>query len=89
MFKYLIGSSVLVNPALIHVEHAAAYRLGKVQLMGHDKHDLVRVRQIADHGLHLPHHRGIESARRFVKQYDIRIHGECPRDGDTLLLASG
>ena len=57
--------------------------------MCHDEHGFFHLGQVADHGLHLSYHRRIKSARRLVKQYDLRIHGKCPCDGSALLLAAG
>ena len=36
--EYLLGGPFLVYPALIHVEHAAAYRPGEVHLVRHYEH---------------------------------------------------
>ena len=41
----------------------------------------------ADHGIeHLLDHLRIERRGRLIEEHDFRLHAECARDGDTLLL---
>ena len=87
--EYLLGWAVLVDAALIHVEHPVADRPGEGHLVRHDHHRLSALGEVADDRLHLPHHRGIEGARRLVKQNHVRVHGQRAGDGDTLLLPAG
>ena len=55
--------------------------------MGNDHHRDTGLRQHADNRLYLADHTRVQGAGRLVKENDIRIHGECSGDGDTLLLS--
>ena len=43
---------------------------------------------VPDRHEHLRHHLRIERARGLVEQHQGRMHRQCPRDGDPLLLAA-
>ena len=57
--------------------------------MGDDGHGHAVPGEVAHEIQHLAHHLRIEGGGGFVEQHDLRIHGQRPDDGDTLLLAAG
>ena len=57
--------------------------------MGDDDHCHMLLRQLADDLEDLSGQLRIQCRRRLVKKQNVRIHAQCSRDRDTLLLATG
>ena len=57
--------------------------------MRHNEHRKALAREALHHVEHFADHLGVERARRFVEEDDIRVHRERPRDCHALLLAAG
>ena len=56
MFEDVLGTSILVDHALVHEEYPAGHFPGKGHFMGHDQHRAPFPGQIEDDGQHLAHH---------------------------------
>ena len=57
--------------------------------MGDDRHGHAVLGQIPHEIQHLAHHFGVKGGGGLVEEHDLRIHGQRPDDGDTLLLTTG
>ena len=57
--------------------------------MSDDHHGDAGFGKHPDNGLHFADHARVESTGGLVKQDDVRIHGQRPGDGNTLLLSAG
>ena len=57
--------------------------------MGDDDHRHAVTGELLHDLEHLVDHLGVEGRRRLVEEHDLRIHRQCARDRDALLLAAG
>ena len=57
--------------------------------MGNKRHGDPGVGQALDYLQNLFYHLRIQCAGRLIEQHNLRLHGQRPRDGYTLLLSSG
>ncbi len=57
--------------------------------LGHDHHCRAGGGEFLDDVQHLADQLGIERRSRLVEERHLRLQGECPGNGDTLLLAAG
>ena len=89
VLKDLLRGAVLVDHALVHVEHPGGYIPRELHLVGDDHHGEPLGRQLPDDRKDLPHHGGVQGAGGLVEEDDLRLHGQGPGDGRPLLLAAG
>ena len=82
------GSALLEDDAFVHEDDAAADVPGEGHLVRDDEHGHALVGKTLHDGEDLADHLGVERARRFVEQEDLRIHGQRAGDGHALLLAA-
>ena len=57
--------------------------------MGHDDHGHLLLRQFPDDLQDFPRQLRIQRGSRLVKEQDLRVHCQCPGNGNTLLLSAG
>ena len=57
--------------------------------MGNDGHGHALLGKVTHQIQHLTHHFRVKGGGRLVKQHDLRVHGQCTDNGNTLLLAAG
>ena len=83
------GSALLEDDAFVHEDDTAADVPGEGHLVRDDEHGHALVGKTLHDGEDLADHLGVERARRFVEQEDLRVHGQRAGDGHALLLAAG
>ena len=79
----------LEEPPAVKEQHPVRHGTGKLHLVGNDDHRLPFPRQVQHDVQHLADHFGVEGGGHFVKEQDLRVHTQCPHNGDALLLAAG
>ena len=83
------GTALLHDHAAVHEDDVVGHVAGEGHLVGDDDHRHVLRGEVTDDLEDLSGQLGIERGGRFVKEQNLRVHCQCPRDGDALLLSSG
>ena len=84
-----VRRSILEDVAAVHKDHTVGHVAGKAHLVRDYDHGQTCLRQPLHNVQHLADHFGVKRGRRLVKEEDVRVHRQRPRDGDALLLPAG
>ena len=89
MLEYFFRIALFDDTAVIDKQQAVADLTGKPHLMGDDDHRHAFLCQLAHDIKDLADHLRVKRGRRFIKQHDLGLHGQCAGNGYTLLLSAG
>ncbi len=82
-------SSLFEYQAIFHEDDAVGGFAGQPHFMGDHDNGHIRLREFFDDIEDLLNHFRVKRAGGFIEEYDLRVHIEGTRDGDTLLLSTG
>jgi len=83
------GWALFDDDAVVHEDDAIGDVLGKAHLVRHHQHRPPFQGQRPHHVKHFANQLWIEGRCRLIEQEKLRLHGQRPSDGDTLLLPAG
>ncbi|CAN4037398.1 Transposase and inactivated derivatives, partial [Dysosmobacter welbionis] len=83
------GGALLQQLAVCHEEDPAAHLPGKAHLVGDHHHSHALLGQLLHDLQHLAHHLRVQGGGGLVKEHNLRLHHQCPDNGNPLLLAAG
>ena len=89
MAKQLVRRAFLYDFTAIHEQDPISHFPGEAHLMGDDDHRHPAIGKLLHYFQYLTHHLRVQCGGWFVKQHDMRLHRECSRYGDSLLLSTG
>lgn len=89
ILKELIRVGVLHDLPVIYKTDAVRYLPGKSHLMGYQGHGNACMSQVLNDLQNLLYHLRVQGAGGFIKQHNLRLHGQGPGYGNSLLLAAG
>ena len=89
VFNHIARRALLDDHAAVHEDHAACDIAGKRHFVCDDDHRHVLLGKRTDDLQNLPGQLGVERRGRLIKAENIRLQGQRPRDGHTLLLTAG
>ena len=88
-FKHLAGRALEGDLARVHHQQASGAQSLVHKMRDPDDGDAIAPVEFLRHGKHLAPPGGVEHGGGFVKDDDLRPHGQHPGDGHALLLAAG
>ena len=89
MIEDFLRCALFIDLSFIHIENLSSDFPDEFHVMRHNDHCRSALSQPFDRIFHFANHRGIQSAGRFIKQDDFRIHNQCTGDRNSLFLPAG
>ena len=89
MLKNLLRRPLFGDLAPVHEQNPGPHLAGKAHLVGHHHHGDTVLRQIGNDLQNLAYHLRVQRGGRLVKEKHIRLHGQRPDNGNSLLLSAG
>ena len=87
--KNLLRGTHFLNNTVGHVDHYVGYMTGKIHFVGDYDHGVVLILQTPDDPQNFAGKLRIQCAGGLVKAKNVGVQGQCPGDGNTLLLTAG
>ena len=88
MLEDLFRTSFFHDQSIGHEYDSIGHFLGKTHFMSDAEHGHALFCEALHDCEHLTYEFRVQGAGRFIEKHDLRFHGECSGDSDTLLLAA-
>ena len=89
MYDDLLRCALLDDVAAVHEDDAVCNFTGEADLVGDDDHRHAIRGQLLHNRQYLADHFRVEGRGRLIEEHDVRLHAQCTRNRDTLLLSTG